>query len=534
MRVYLPLAIAAICLATLWPYEKTQEAELKNNSPKDPLEIRVALSDDIRSSQPGVNRNSFADDVLAHAVESLVAHREDLSIAPMAASHYEVSEDLKVYRFTLRDGLKFHNGEDALAKHVKMNWETILDPISGFQCLPFYNGKMGAKVISVETEGDRVVIFKLDRPSSVFLEKLAYIQCPVAILHPDSWNQDGTWNAPIGTGPFKFSEWKKGRYVLLKKFLQYHPRSDSASGLAGRKIAYVDQVRFEVITDLMATKAALISGQIDIANSLAPITALEIRSNARVKAMDKQGLARRVILIQTDDPILSSLKVRQAIAHALDLKTFADVASLGNAAHNPSTLPIHSQYHTDLHSKNYKFNLEKSKRLLREADYQGEKIIIKTTRGEQAFFDSAMIAEAMLKKANINVEVQVMEMASLLGDYFEGNYQLMAFEYTPRFTAFMNYHTLIGDKSVTPSRWGDPLANQLLIEAATYSNPEKLQSIFDKIHTHMMDEVPIINLYNAPIVDVISNRLEGYEPWTGAKPRLWNVKIKEQNETLRR
>jgi peptide/nickel transport system substrate-binding protein len=394
--------------------------------------------------------------------------------------------------------------------------------------LPFYNGKIGAKIVSIKTQGERGIVFKLDQPSSVFLEKLAYIQCPVTVLHPDSWDSAGNWVKPIATGPYKFSEWKKGRYILLKKFGDYVPRQDQASGLAGKKIAHADQIRFMIISDLMATKAALASGQVDLAGSLAPITALDIKHNKRVKAMELAGLTRRAVLIQTDDTLLNDIRIRQAIAYAFDMKTFTKIASLGIATANPSVIPSNTQHHTDLHSKGYPFDLAKSRELLKQANYQGEEIVIKTTRVEQAYFDSAMISEAMLKKAGLNIKIEVMEMAALLGDYFDGNYQLMAFEYTPRMTAFMNYHTLIGDKKTNPNRWGNKQARALLRQVASHSDPEQQQRLYDQIHQLMLREAPVINLYNAPIIDVVSTRLQGYQPWLGSKPRLWNVRINKQ------
>jgi len=491
-------------------------------------EIRAVTFGDMRSSQPGVNRDAFSDDILVNVVEPLVVHRADTSIAPMAAENYSISDDLTEFTFTLRKNLLFHNGEKVFAKHAVANWHKILDSKTGFQCLPFYNGKLGSKVLSVKETGPYTFTITLDKPSPFFLEQLAYIQCPIALLHPSSWDEDGNWIKPVATGPYKLKEWKKGRHVLLEKFDQYVPRSDETSGLAGKKIPYADLVKFIVLSDQMAAKAALVSGQVDLIPSLAPISALEMRKNKRVTTLDAEGAVRRTILIQTDNPLLSNVLIRRAIAHALDMETFADIASLGLAAPNPSTIPSSNLNHTEAHKKPYEFDLEKAKRLLAEAGYNGEEITIKTTRVEQAIFDIAMIAEAMLKKAGFNIKVEVLEMAGLLGSYFSGDFELIAFEYSPRLTAFMGYHSMIGDKKTTPSRWGDALANELLIKVSTVADPDERQAIFDQIHTHMMAEVPNINLYNAPIVDVISKRIEGYEPWIGSKPRMWNVKVKQQ------
>jgi peptide/nickel transport system substrate-binding protein len=404
-------------------------------------------------------------------------------------------------------------------------WNRYLDPGTGFQCLPFFDGTAGERVLTVDAPDDVTVVIQLDRPSSVFLEKLAYLQCPIPLLHPDSWNEHGNWVEPIGTGPYRLSEWRKGRYILLEKFTEYVPRNDPPSGLAGRKVAYVDYLRFVIIKDLMATKAALVSGQVDVAGSLAPVTALEVRHNKRVVAMDHAGLSRRTLLIQTADPLLSDVRIRRAMAHALDLETFAEVASLGTAPHNPSTLPLGILEHSSSDAPGYEYDVLKARALLDEAGYAGQEIILKTTRSEQAFFDIAMIAEAMWKKAGLSIRVEVMELGALLSDYLDGNYQVMAFEYTARFTPIMNFQTLLGNTALSPSRWGDRKANDLLVEATIIADAGRRKEIYEQIHRRTMEEVPVINLYNAPIVDVVTTRLDGYSPWIGAKPRLWNVRI---------
>ncbi|MEM8562530.1 MAG: ABC transporter substrate-binding protein [Pseudomonadota bacterium] len=493
----------------------------------DSNEIRVAITSDIRSSYPGVNRVSFTDDVMIHVVEPLVAHRDDLSVAPLAAERIDVSDDLTQFRFTLRDGLRFHNGELATADDVVYSWQRILDPATGFQCLPFFDGSTGAKVESVVAEDARTVLISLDQPSAVFLEQLAYVQCPVAVLHRDSWDSDGKWLAPVGTGPFQFLEWRKGRYVLLKRFSDYAPATGPASGLAGAKTAHVEYLRFLVIPDVMATTAALVSGQIDVVPLLAPVNALELRHNRRVVAMDHDGLSRRTLLLQTDDALLSDRSLRLALAHALDLEQFADVASFGLSPHNPSAIPTSDVMHTAAQSKTWSYDPDLARQLLEAAGYNGEELVIITSRSEQAIFDLAMIAQAMWSRVGINVRIEVLDFGSLLTRYFDGDFQIAAFEFSPRLTAIMNMHTLIGDKTASPARWDDPRAHDLLQRASETVEPIKRQRLLDEIHHLLLAEAPTINVYNAPIIDVVSTRLEGYQPWAGANPRLWNVRKTE-------
>lgn len=485
--------------------------------------IRVGLTGDMRSSWPGVQRDSNSDDILQHVVESLVAHRGDLEVAPMAAERFELSEDLRSYRFTLRDGLLFHNLEPVRAEHLVFNWRKILDPATGFQCLPFYDGTIGAKVVSVEAEDERTLKIVLDRPNAVFLDMLANVQCPVAVLHPDSWDSEGRWIRPIGTGPFRLARWEKGRYVLLEKFDEYRPREEPASGLAGRKHACVERIRWMSITDLIAANAAVVSGQIDLNYGIAPVSALEMERNESVRVLKQPGAGRQVILIRRSGPLVGDLRIRQAIAHALDLGTLADTATLGMAEANPSVVPAGSRAYSTEHRQWRAHDTARAAELLEEAGYDGQPLTIRTTRSAQLLFDAAMIAQAMLRDAGLNVRVEVMEWSALVAAYFEGDYALMTFEYSPRLTPFLSYLAVVGTGDESSYRWNDAVASELLAKASQEPALERRYRLYEDIHHRMIEQVPLINVYDIPIIDVISERMRGYGTWIGGTPRLWNV-----------
>lgn len=490
---------------------------------ESPETIRVALTGDMRSSWPGVQRDSNSDDILQHVVESLVVHRGDLEIAPMAADRYEISDDLRTYRFTLRDGLLFHNLEPVRAEHLALNWRKILDPANGFQCLPFYDGTIGAKVVAVEAEDERTLKIVLDRPNAVFLDMLANVQCPVAVLHPDSWDETGRWRHPIGTGPFSLARWEKGRFVLLEKFEQYRPRAEPASGLAGGKHACVDRIRWLSITDLIAANAAVVSGQVDLNYAVAPVSALELERNDGVEVLKHPGAGRQVILIRRSGPLVGDLRIRRAIAHALDLELLADTATLGMADANPSVVPEGSRAYSDAHGQWLPHDRGKAADLLEEAGYDGRPLVIRTTRSAQLLFDAAMISQAMLREAGLNVRVEVMEWSALVAAYFEGDYALMTFEYSPRLTPFLGYLAVVGTGNRSTYLWNDQIASNLLMSASQEPVLERRYRLYEKIHRRMIDQVPAINLFDIPIIDVVSEHMSGYSTWIGGTPRLWNV-----------
>ncbi len=488
-------------------------------------EIRVAISADMRSSYPGVNRDGYSDDILTQITEGLLAYRSDLTIGPMAAESYKVSDDLTQYRFRLRSGMRFHNGEIVRASHLKANWDRILDPATGFQCLPFYDGTIGPKITNVTAPDDTTLIIKWDKPNAVFPEMLADVKCPVAILHPDSWNEDGDWVKPIATGPFKLAEWKPGRYVLLEKFDDYVAATSPATGLIGHKEALVDQVRFDVIPETLAQNAALVSGQIDLVYSATPLTALEMSRNRRLTVETTAGLSRRLLMMQTDDPLLGDVRIRRAIGYALDLDLFAEIASFEYAQANPSALPEVNPYYSDAHTEWYEHNPDKARALLEDAGYDGEPVHIQTNKTFPELFDLAMIADAMLREVGFNVKVDVMEWGALMSNYSSGNFQILSFEYSPRITAFMSYNSAVGQKEDFAYIWENEAAFALLKSVVSEKDREAAKRTYEQIHRLMMEDIPSINIYFVPVTDIARKNILGYEPWPGMKPRLWNVRV---------
>jgi peptide/nickel transport system substrate-binding protein len=221
--------------------------------------LRARMNADIRSTDPGTNRDANTDGVIGHVVEGLVAFREDTSIGPMLADSWEISADGKTYIFHLRQGVKFHNGATMTADDVVWSLKRWLDPATQWRCLSEFSDSGFTRILSVEAPDPRTVVIRLERPTALFLGTLARPDCgQTAVLHRDSIGPDGKWIAPIGTGPFKLGEWKRGQYVELIRF----------DGYAGGKKVALDKVRIRFIPDSSAAKAGLLSGSLDFITSL--------------------------------------------------------------------------------------------------------------------------------------------------------------------------------------------------------------------------------------------------------------------------
>lgn len=508
-------ALAFVALLLAWP-AAAQETLL-----------RARLNADIRSTDPGTNRDANTDAVVLHIVEGLVAYREDTSVGPLLAERIDISEDGLAYTFTLRDGVRFHNGETLTSADVVFAWDRYMRRETNWRCLPEFDGRGATRVTAVEAPGPRTVIFRLDRPTALFLGNLARADCGgTGIWHRSSLNADGTWRAPVGTGPFRLGEWRRSQFVELLKFADYAARPGEPDGYTGNKTPLVDRVRWLIIPDSAAAKAALVSGAIDINPDIASqdFAELQARPDMRLSASPTMGMM--AILFQTRDPLLRDIRIRRAIALALDYPELVRALSEGQSRYNPSVIPSASAAHGPVQGEGFARNLDEARRLLREAGYRGQAIRIVTTRRYNSLMEMAVLAQAMAQEAGITLEFEVLDWATQLDRYTRGDYAMMAFTYSARLDPSLSFEMVSGPKATQPRKaWDNPEAEALLRESMQLTDPARRQAIFDTLHRRFIAEVPMIALYNDANVAAHRATVQGYRAWATGQPRFWGVRV---------
>ena len=364
--------------------------------------LRIVIAADIRSLNPGVKRDSTTDMVVHHIFEGLVGYKKNLDVAPMLAEKISLSEDKTHYFFTLRQGVKFHNGEEVTAEHVRWNWQRFMDPKTRWRCKPWFDGSTSYSVnlLSVNVVSRYEIRFTIEKPSFTFLHRLANVQCFSAIIHPQSVDEEGRLMQPIGTGPYKLKEWRHGEYVDLERFDDYQASNLPTDGYTGKKQALSKRLRFLIVSDTAVAKSALLAGDIDIYR--APLTLYpELDGLQNIRRDVYPVLNWTTFLLQTNDPLLSDPNIRKAIMHAIDRDGLAKYATLGFGKANSSAVPGKSPYHTAAHNDWYEYNPAKTKKYLAQAKYAGEVIKIQTNRKNPQLYDNAIILHSMLLDAGI-------------------------------------------------------------------------------------------------------------------------------------
>jgi len=487
--------------------------------------LRIRLSTDIRSTDPGVNRDGPTDGVVAHLVEGLVAMAGDTSVKPMLAERIDISEDGLTYTFPLRQGVRFHNGAPLTADDVAFAWARHMKRETNWRCRGDLDGAI-TKITAIETPDTRSVVFRLEKPSALFLSVMARPDCGSgAIWHRDSLNADGTWRAPVATGPFRLGDWRRGQYIELTRNPDYPARPGEPDGLAGNRTAQVDRVRFMIIPDEAAARAALLAGNIDILPDARSRDVEDFRTRG-FTIHSAASFDLQVVLMQTRDPVFSDVRMRRAVALSLDVPELVRAVTEGGSRPSRSPIPVSSAFFTPAMASVPARDVAVARRLAADSGYRGQPIKLLTTRRFEAFYEIAVLVQDMAREAGINFELEVLEWATQLDRYTRGEYQAMAFGFSARLDPSLSFEMFTGPKATQPRKaWDNPEAQALLEASMREANPARRTAAFEQLHGLLMDQVPIIALYSSVSNSVVPRHVHGYRAWAMDSPRAWGVRV---------
>jgi peptide/nickel transport system substrate-binding protein len=389
---------AAAALATSMPLASLAQGR------KDSVVMAMTLE------PPGLDPTAGAASAIAEIVqynifETLTKINADGSVSPLLAESWEVSPDLRTYTFKLRRGVKFQNGEPFNAAAVKFSFER-----AGGEKSTNKDKRTFASMESVAAvdENTVVVINKELDPDFLFLMG----QATAIIVEPKSADSNAT--KPVGTGPYKLEAWAKGSSVTLSKWDGYR----NAAAIKMKKAT------FRFIADPAAQTAALLAGDVDAFPRVTSRSLSQFKSNPKYQVITSGSRAKTILAINNKKKPLDDVRVRRAIAAAIDRKAVIEGAADGFGA------PIGSHYvpgaigYVDVTGVN-PFNIEKSKALLKEAGITTPLELTITLPPPPYARQGGEVIAAQLAKVGIVAKLQNVEWAQWLsGTYGNKNYDL--------------------------------------------------------------------------------------------------------------
>ena len=392
-------------------------------------ELRVALVGEPPTFDIHLTTATLGTHMLMHIYEPLFTWDEDFQVVPDLVDTHEVSDDGLLNTLYLRQGVPFHNGNELSSADVIASVERWSDMVG-------FGQELMSHVDEIREVDDHTIEFEMTEPFGTFAVLLARQNNGCAI-YPQEVVEDAGEDAIsdyIGTGPYRFVEHEVDSHVLVERFEDYAARDDEPSGYAGRKEAYIDQIRFIPAPDEAGRVAGLQAGDFDYLENISTdqFETLDADENVIAEVSDPTG--NMLLIFNMERGIMSDVTMRrvvQAAANSEEMMTAA--AGEGYFRLSPSHMMEETVWHSDAGADLYDMrDPDLAREYLEEAGYDGEPVRILTNTEYQDMYNTALILQQQLEDIDINVEMQVFDFATfldVLGERQEWDISIMSFAF---------------------------------------------------------------------------------------------------------
>jgi peptide/nickel transport system substrate-binding protein len=371
---------------------------------KDTVTIGMTLE------PPGLDPTAGAAAAIGEIVhynvfEGLTKINEDFSFTPLLADSYAFSSDLKTLTLNLKQGVKFQDGEPFTSGAVKFSFERYAGKTSTNKDKPFF-----ASIEAIDASDPAKVVLTFKEPS---FSALFHLGLNTAIII-DEKSAANEANQPVGTGPYKLANWAKGSSATLDAWDGYRDAAHVA----------IKHATFKFISDPAAQSAALSSGDVDAFPRITPSALDQFQADSRFLVMVGGTEGKTILGINNKKPPLDQLKVRQAIAYALDRKAIIDGGNNGLGTPIGSHLTPNDPGYVDLTGQ-YPHDPAKAKALLAEAGVKTPLELTLTLPPPDYARKGGEVVASELAEVGIVAKIENVEWAQWLSNvYTNKNYDL--------------------------------------------------------------------------------------------------------------
>jgi len=422
--------------------------------------------------------------VYANVFEGLTRIGPNGEVKPALAESWEVSDDGKTYTFKLHSGVKFHDGSTFDAEDVKFTLDRARAADSTNAQKVLFEAIENVEVVDPQT-----VKVTLSKPQGAFLYNMGWGDA--VIVAPES--ADGNKEKPVGTGPFKFENWAKGSSITIVKNPDYW----------GEPVA-LEKAEFRIIPDAAAAIPAMLSGDVQAFPNMPVGDALpQIQADPRFEVVIGATEGETILSTNNKKEPFNNLKVRQAIAHAIDRQAIIDGASSGYGTPIGSHFSPANEAYIDL-TGTYPHDVEKAKALLKEAGFEdGIKATLKLPPPAYARQGGEIIA-SQLREIGIELEIIPVEWAQWLEQVFTNkDYDLSIVSHTEpndigiyaRPDYYFNYQ--------------NPEFNKVIEELDVTTDQAKRNELYKQAQKILAEDAVNGFLFELPKIGVWDAKLEG-------------------------
>jgi peptide/nickel transport system substrate-binding protein len=471
----------------------------------------VALSDNIKTIDPigSPSVDAASERVRTLMFNSLVKKDDKFDYVPELASNIQRSDDGLVFTFTLRDGVTFHDGRPFTSADAKYTLDTVLASTFA-KAASFFEGSGANKtayVKSVEAPDAHTLIIRLNKQWTGLLPNLVPIpMIPKGTYELDIKNGKLPEQAthPLGTGPFKFKSYDQVQQVVDLEANQAYWDGPPK----------IPALRVRVISESNSMQAELQSGRIDIAplaTSLSPDAIKALGQDPNLAVQQFEGSNLNLLTFNTTEPPLNIVKVRQAIAYAIDRESIIRDLVLNQGAIAHTILPEASWAYAKPPS--YQFDPNKAKQLLDEAGFRdpdgdgpqmrwAKPLLFRISGSSASARQYSGVIQNYLKNVGIPVAIETSEFNTMRQQVQNGQFQVNYSQWVGGNQDPIFYHDLFATSEIaTPtrglnrSRYSNPELDKILDEAANTYDHAKAAPLYAKAQEIISRDVPVFPLW---------------------------------------
>lgn len=488
LALFLALVMVGAVLPGCGDGSKDPGGQGNNGKTGEPVkggEITVGIAQDLDDSlDPHQTVAAGTREVLFNIFEGLVKPNSDGEMIPAVAEKYELSEDGTTYTFTLRDGVKFHNGQTVTAEDVVYSINRCAAVPEG-QEKPLVTAFSAVR--SVEALDEKTVTVTIAQRD---LEFISYMTA--AIIPADYENQD---TAPVGTGPFKFVSRIPQQDFVMERFEDYWGAP-----------AWLDKVTYKICENADALVMNLNGGSIDLCAHLTSAQASQLNQNFQVLE-GTMNLVQAIYLNNQAKPFDNQL-VRQALCYAIDRQGIMDMVADGHGtAVGSSIYPAFTKYFLPELVDKYPHDVAKAKELLAQAGYpDGFDMTISVPNNYQPHMDTAEVVAEQLREAGINVTIQPVEWSTWLDTIYNGRQfqATMVGVDAANMTARAMLERFTSDYGKNFINYNNPAYDALFQQAINAQDEAGQTDLYKQMETMLADTAA--NVYIQDLCDLVAMR----------------------------
>jgi peptide/nickel transport system substrate-binding protein len=411
---------------------------------------------------------------------------ESLAVQPdLAASMPTTSSDGKQVTVKLRTGVKFHNGDPLTSADVKYTFDRIIDTKTAAVARSFFGD-----VSAVSAPDESTVVFDLKTPNAALIAYMAHPNTGIISKKIGEANTDLTKKeTAIGSGPFKLAEWVPDNFMRFAANKDYY--------VAGQP--YLDGIRINVVPDETSLTAALRTKAADMAIIGDAKVARTLRSESGVTLSAKPSLSYNLLFVNTKRKPFDNLKVRQAIAYAIDRKAIIDAVAFGEGEITGPVAPALSNYALPTSQYPlYSRDVAKAKALLQEAAVGPVSFTMLTQTTEPANAkDIAQLVQAQLAEIGVTMKIETLEFTQWVDRWLKADFDmapgLNGGGPDPDFYVF-RYFTDDGNLNFVTS-YKNPISSDAIKAARATTDVAKRKDLYTTAQKELVNGVPFIWLY---------------------------------------